>query len=265
MNIELDREAGKLALSFADAQGVRTFFDRAAAEGGFLVSLPSELGFRQTVGVEARSADGVEFACTAEVSGVSKTADGEFRTALLLVGGWGPDQAERLERAVAAARGARGSEAAAGEPSAAAPAGGETRGVSPMHAIRSMNPNQRTMLARKANRIERQILLNDSSPQVLQALLANPRLAGKDVLRLVKSTHVTAPLLKRIAEDPRWGQNQEILGVIAKNPKTPSPVALRLLERLRTSDLRFMAKLSSGVRDNIRRAALREYMRRTGR
>lgn len=263
MKSEIDSEAGELTLEFPSRDEMRFFFEQAVAEGGLLVSLDAELGFRRQLGLRARSGDGVEFECRAEVSGVSKTSSGEFATALLL-DSWSSVDAERLKLALAA--GARAEPAPGGTADAAEEsAAGETRGTSPMHRIRSMTPPERTRLARKANRVERQILLNDNSAQVLQALLANPRLEGKDVVRLVKSTHTNAPLLKRIVEDGRWGQNQELLGLVAKNPKTPSPVAIRLVEKLRTSDLRFMAKLSSGVRENIRRAALREYLRRTGR
>lgn len=259
MRLEFDAETSELTLDFSHRDGVRAFFERAAGEGGFLVTLRLELAYRHQVGVKARAEDGFEFTCQAEVSGVSKTAAGGFATALLL-GSWRATDAERLKLALAV----RGSDATEDVTDDASAEPGETRGTSPMHRIRAMNPPQRTLLAHKADRVERQILLNDNSPQVLQALMANPRLESKDVVRLVKSAHATAPLLKRVVEDGRWGRNQEILGLVAKNPKTPSPVAIRLLDKLRTSDLRFMAKLSSGVRENIRRAALREYMRRTG-
>ncbi len=264
MRTELDTEAGVLTIGLGSRERARRFFERAVGEGGFLVHLRSRLGFRQEIRVRATTDDGFEFACRAEVSGVSSVASGRFATALLL-GGWGAREAERLELALGAASHAEAATAAASDEGGgtSAPAG-ETRGTSPIHRIRAMNPPQRTLLARKADRVERQILLKDNSPQVLQALLANPRIESKDVVRLVKSTHANAPLLKRVVEDGRWGKNQEILGLAAKNPKTPSPVALRLIEKLRTSDLRFMAKLSSGVRENIRRAALREYLRRTG-
>lgn len=262
MRIELDGDGARLTLEFPSREEMRSFFDRAVSEGGLLVPVERELAFRQPVTLCACTGDGASFECAAEVSGVSPTSEGGFATALLL-GSWGAAESERLKLALAV--GARtGAREAEPEPEASGPAG-ETRGTSPIHRIRSMTPPERTRLARKADRIERQILLKDNSPQVLQALLLNPRVESKDVVRLVKSTHTNAPLLKRIVEDGRWGQNQEILGLVARNPKTPSPVAIRLIEKLRTSDLRFMAKMSSGVRENIRRAVLREYLKRSGR
>ena len=264
MRTELDLEAGVLTLGFKSRDRVRAFFERSVGEGGFLLHLTSRLGFRKELRLEATADDGFEFSCRAEVSGVSSVASGRFATAFLLHA-WSAGEAERLRLALrtsprqAEAEPAE-SEAADEEPAAA----GETRGTSPIHRIRAMNPPQRTLLARKADRIERQILLKDNSAQVLQALLTNPRIESRDILQIVKSTHTNAPLLKRIVDDARWGKNQEILALVAKNPKTPSPVAVRLVDKLRTSDLRFMGKINSGLRENVRRAALREYLRRSG-
>ena len=260
MRTELDEAAGELILGFSGRDRVRAFFERSLGEGGFLVHLESRLGFRKEVRIKATTGDGFEFTCRAEVTGVSSIASGRFATAFVLTG-WNAGEAERLRAALAAAS---AEPATAGETDGAPAAPGETRGTSPIHRIRAMTPPQRTLLARKADRIERQILLKDNSHQVLQALLTNPRIESKDVVRLVKSTHTNAPLLKRVVEDPRWGKNQEILALVAKNPKTPTPVAVRLIDRLRTSDLRFMAKINSGLRENVRRAALREYLRRSG-
>jgi hypothetical protein len=285
MDVTFDPTARRLGLGLADRAAARTFFAEARRDGGFLVTLADETRFRERLLVVVTTGDGFELDFSGEVSGVSPTSAGGFATAILLTS-WGLAEDERLQAALAGSgapgtesplqsqsrAGAPPSESEPGEGSAAAgsepePAvpQGETRGVSPMHRIRAMNPNQRAMLARKADRVERQILLKDTSPQVLQALLNNPRIEGKDVLRLVQSTHTAAPVLKRVADDPRWGKSQEILAVIAKNPKTPAPQAIRMTDKLRTSDLRWMAKMSSGVRENIRRAALREYLRRTGR
>ena len=94
-------------------------------------------------------------------------------------------------------------------------------------------------------------------------LLNNPQIEAKEVLALVGSTRATASLLQRVAEDGRWGKNREIVTAVARNPKTPTPLAVRLVERVRTQELRRMAKMSGGLKEMVRRAALREYLRRT--
>ena len=68
-----------------------------------------------------------------------------------------------------------------------------------------------------------------------------------------------------MASDARWGKNREILATVVRNPKTAVPFATRLIDKLRTSDLRVMAKMQGGMREVLRKAALREYLRRTSR
>ena len=150
------------------------------------------------------------------------------------------------------------------DPAPDAKADGEVRGTSPTHRIKALNPQQRSILAMKANRTERQILVRDSSPQVLQGLLNNPQIDSEEILQMVRSSHVVAPILQRVAGDSRWNGNQQVIATIARHPKTPSLFATRLLPQLRTSDLRIMAKMSSGLKEMVRKAALREYLRRTG-
>lgn len=156
-----------------------------------------------------------------------------------------------------------------GEPKEPAAGAGPTGGRGELSSspaifrIQQMTVPQRRLLAPKADRNERAVLLRDTSAQVLQGLLVNPRLSGEDVLRLVRSTHASGSMLKRIAGDRRWASNAEIQAALVRNPKTPSPVAVRLIEVLRTADLRTLAKMQ-GLKENLRRAALRVYLKRTG-
>ncbi len=238
--MEVELEPGPLLrLSFEGEAELEEFATRARTDSGFVVPLPAALDLYAKVSV--RLASGGETRCEleVEVAQVFSGAGGGFQTAFL------------LDPAAVALRPARADHA------------GEVDGTSPIHQIKKMNPSQKARLAARAGRSERQILLRESSAQVLQGLLINPRIEGKEVLQIVKSTHANAAILQRVAGDARWGKNPEILATVAKNPKTPVPFATRLIDRLRTSDLRVMAKMQSGMREVIRRAALREYLRRT--
>ncbi len=141
---------------------------------------------------------------------------------------------------------------------------GEAFGRAPIYRIKQMDSGEKMRLAMKAERNERKILCRDSSAQVLLSLLANPRIEGSDVLQIVKSTHASSGVLQRVAQDRRWASNSEIQTAIVRNPKTPTPIAIRLLEVVPTRELREMAKMGS-IRENVRRAAFRLYTKRSNR
>jgi hypothetical protein len=280
MDVRFDRDASRLQLGCASPEALEQFLASARQQGGFLVTLPQGLPLHLPVTVAlSDGADSYQF--VANVAQVFDKGFGSYGTAFLIT----PSVLEGLTPTVTEAEPAEPAEtpleqAPAAEPEEApaeteadagdartpdyARADGEVQGISPIHRIKEMNPRQRANLAMRANRTERKILLRDTSPVVLQGLLANPHLDSEDVLRIARSSHVIAPILQRIATDPRWSSNQELLAIVAKNPKIPSIFATRLVPSLRTSDLRTMAKLSSGTKQMTRKAALREYMRRTG-
>jgi len=164
--------------------------------------------------------------------------------------GWAPSKEDELKRKLAA--GAEQAEE------------GEARGAAPIYRIRRMNYNEKVRLALKADRGERQILCRDSTPQVLLNLLSNPRIESTDVLQIVKSTHANAGVLQRVASERRWMSNSEIQTAIVRNPKTPTPIAIRLLEVVPTQELRGMAKMGA-LREDVRRAAFRVYSKRMSR
>lgn len=140
----------------------------------------------------------------------------------------------------------------------------EAQGSSPIFRIKNMDAGKRARLAMTCGRSERHILRRDNSPQVLLSLLSNPRVDAEDVLAIIKSTQSNAGVLQRVASDRRWIQNIEIKNAVVRNPKTPAPIAIRLLDSLRMEDLRQLAKVGA-LRENVRRAALAAYLKRQGR
>ena len=139
----------------------------------------------------------------------------------------------------------------------------EMTGIPPIVRIRRMNVRERMHLAAKAGRAERAALLRDSSPQVLMRLITNPRIGADDIVEIIRNPQVSAGVLDRITRETRWLANPEIQKALVRNPKTPSAVALRLVGGLPTEELRRLAKMQSGVREGLRKAALRAYLKRS--
>ena len=243
MKATLQPDGDAVTLEFADVAGVEAFFSEVKDQMGFYVQLDRELKQYARLAFAAVVTPGFEFAFEAEVIQVFP-GPGGCGTAFQLC--WHPGQSEELDRKLK------------GRPEA-----GDPSVSSPLFKIRNMNPNERFRLATKASRTERQILLRDSSPQVLLGLLAHPRLETKEVLELVKSNYATGAMMDRVAGNRQWMSNPEIQIAIVKSPKTSPPLAIKLLETTRTPDLRMLAK-SSSVREQVRRAALRVYLKRTG-
>ncbi len=244
MKSTLQAEEDAITLEFDEVDAVETWFGEVKEQTGFFVQLDRELKQYQKLTFTAVVPPRFDFEFEAEVIQVFPQAGG-FGTAFQLC--WRPGQSKDL----------------ADKLEGRSPGREDASMNSPLFKIRNMNPNERFMLATKASRTERQILLRDTSPQVLLGLLSHPRLETKEVLELVKSTHATGAMMDRVAGNRKWMSNPEVQLAIVKSNKTSPPLAIKLLENLRVPDLRIMAK-SSSVREQVRRAALRVYLKRTG-
>ena len=251
LEVATDLASGTAALKFPGRDAIREFFAAARAQGGFLLPLDARPRPFATLELTAVDGSGFELVFRARVVQISDR-DGALTVAFLLAD-WNEAKDRELEHKLRAAE-----SESAGE---GAPAGEDEHDVgSPVFRIKQLDPGKRMLLAMKAGRTERQILCRDISPQVLLGLLSNPRIEAEEVLAIVKSTHVSAAVLQRVAGERRWMSAAEIRTAVVRNPKTPPPLAIRLLETLPISELRDMAKMGS-LREDVRRAAFRAYTR----
>lgn len=258
----LDLAGSRLELRFDDADELQTFLERARA-GRSIVRLGERLDEGTEIDLVLQS-DGTRWTLPARVQQVFRSGADRFGT-MLEVLSWDTRPTVDLSAAAAGASELSTAEDERQEPEDPARekpvASGETLGTSAQFEIKAMNPSQRAMLATKANRTQRQILLRESSPQVQLALLNNPYIEPKEILELAKNSQTVAPVLQRIAGELRYVQNNEIRVALAKHPNTPTPIALRMLDGMNTNDLRVLAK-SQVLREALRGAALRVYLRR---
>ncbi len=234
---------GALAIELASTEAVKSFFAEAVKTLGFYLQLEAQLEFFQRLEIEI-SAPGIKFAFAGEVVQVHPVSGG-FGTAFQLVD-WDAKKEKELEKKL---RGEK-QELADSE-------------LSPVFKIKKMNPSERFRLAMKASRVERQILLRDNSPQVLLGLLRHPQIENKEVIEVVKSSFATGAIMEQVASNRKWMAHPDLPVLIAKGPKTPQPLAMKLLTMLRTADLQVMAK-SSALREPLRKAALKVYLKRIG-
>lgn len=124
--------------------------------------------------------------------------------------------------------------------------------------IRGLPVPVRLKLARGAPRSLRSILLRDQNPQVaIMALTANA-VSEQEVEQLAGSRVVVDEVLGAIARKREWVQRYSIAKNLVWNPRTPLPIAMRLISKMSVRDLRDLAR-DRNVADAVRSTALRLY------
>jgi hypothetical protein len=129
--------------------------------------------------------------------------------------------------------------------------------------IQQMAVGERLKLALKGNREARQILIRDSSRIVQRFVLLNPRISEDEVVILAKNRSIDRELLEQICRRKEWLANYQVKLALATNPKTPLPLAVRLVPSLLPRDLRTLAK-SKNVPGAVNGLAKRLVIQRSG-
>lgn len=136
---------------------------------------------------------------------------------------------------------------------AAAPAAAAENAWDRMRALSQM---EKILLAVKADRSERALLVQDNDPRVLLSLLRNPRLTVDEVTRVAKSSFLTYQIADVILKTAQWMSSLDVRLGLIHNPKTPPAFALRILPTLPDADVRAIAR--GGTSMALKQAALRK-------
>lgn len=225
---------GAFTVEFETAEELRAEHASNLSAGGLRLPGASKLALFSTLSVTLRAPGGR--AATVRATVVGQLPDG---VALAVEG-----SPEKLMEALLPA----GGEApAGGEPQAEELAEAEEavdveRAGSLWDRIRALSRTEKLLLAPKADRSERVLLLQDNDPQVLYALLKNPRVTLDEVYRVAKSSFLSYQVAELILKTSHWIANQDVRVALVHNPKTPPAFALRLLPTLPESELRVIAR-----------------------
>jgi hypothetical protein len=120
--------------------------------------------------------------------------------------------------------------------------------------LSQMTSQEKIQLALKGSRDERQAILRDVNKTVHAHVLKNPSIQLDEVSQMAKMSTVSPDLLAAIAQRREWAGRPEIASALVRNPKTPIPTAIKLLENLSLNELRILAK-DSHTRAPIQAAA----------
>jgi len=124
--------------------------------------------------------------------------------------------------------------------------------------LKALTVPQKFQLALSGTRDERMALLRDNNKPVHVFVLKNPRIGLDEVQYAAKLPNLSPDALNMIAEHREWGMNATVATALVRNPKTPMPMALRLLDRVPATELRSLAK--GGAREPIVQAARRKVV-----
>jgi hypothetical protein len=125
--------------------------------------------------------------------------------------------------------------------------------------MRGLSQMEKILLAVKADRTERAMLLQDNDPRVLLSLLRNPRLTVDEVSRLAKSSFLNHQIADVIVKTGQWMASLDVRSALIHNTKTPPAFALRILPTLPEPEVRAIAR--SGTSMALKTAALRQLQR----
>lgn len=131
---------------------------------------------------------------------------------------------------------------AARAPGPTGEAGADDRAASTAERLRRLSTPEKVKLALVADREERFALLRNPNKLVHLYVLKNPRTGLDEVQYAVKSPTLSPDALVYAAEHRVFGADPQVRVALVRNPRTPSTVALRLLELLPERELRLLAK-----------------------
>jgi hypothetical protein len=140
------------------------------------------------------------------------------------------------------------------------PAGGEvdrTTGLSE-HQIRALPVPLRMRLARGASRTLRSILVKDLNTNVALSVLSYSAFTEDEIEHVAASRAVVEDVLVAITKKREWAARYGVTVNLARNPKLPVSIALRLVARLSVKDLRNLSR-DRNAQDAVRSAARRLY------
>ena len=123
----------------------------------------------------------------------------------------------------------------------------------------TLSLQEKMALAMSCDRELRFQFLRDPNKQLHPLVLKNPRIGLEEVVWAAKLPTINPEALKIIADHAEWGQNPSVAAALVRNPKTPVPVAVKLVPRLAISELKAIAR--SQGRPQIVQAAKKHLAR----
>jgi hypothetical protein len=113
---------------------------------------------------------------------------------------------------------------------------------------------ERLKLAMRGSREQRAILIRDPHKLVALAVLSSPKVTGSEIESFARQGNVSEEVLRVIGQTRAWMKNYAVMSALARNPKCPPAISLRLVSHLNQRDIR-MLSIDRNVPESLRLAA----------
>ena len=128
----------------------------------------------------------------------------------------------------------------------------ETRKSAPKN-VSGLPIVEKIKLAMKGTREQRGQLIRDGNRMIAASVLSSPKLSETEVESYARMSNVSDDVLRLIGNNRSWTKSYLITAALARNPKTPLAISLRLVSRLNVRDLKMITR-DRNVQDAVRKA-----------
>ena len=132
----------------------------------------------------------------------------------------------------------------------------EEKKISVEQLIKEMTTGEKVALATKGNKSARSILIRDRNRVVALAAISAPSITEPEAVVAANSRTVHQDVIGFISRNKDWMKNYQIKVALVANPKTPLPIAMKLVPVLQKRDLKNISK-SKNVPVGVRNLANR--------
>ena len=125
-----------------------------------------------------------------------------------------------------------------------------------LQKMQTLTVGERIQLALKGGREIRGILVKDTNKEVMLSVLENQKVTEAEIEMIARSRSVPEEAFRKISKNREWLKNYAIVFALVTNPKTPSGIAVPLINILKIKDLVILEK-NKNVPEVVRSAAKR--------
>jgi hypothetical protein len=122
--------------------------------------------------------------------------------------------------------------------------------------VEELSLGEKIALARRAPRRVILSLIHSDDSKLLRSVLGNLTLIEQDAVGIAGASKTSGDVLAYLSAHPKWGVRRAVRQALIRNPRTPVPVALRLIGGLPRRDLQELIR-DAGVPKIVRVGAER--------